>query len=123
MRRLAALLKSPGAGAVLLALILAVSIGVPAVAAMLGDGGARAGDGPSVGVLSTAAIGGFHRVLLGDGAARAVHLDAVVPAALVVPMECDRPAGIASVGTNASRRASASNVSVVSGGLEARLRI
>ena len=95
MRRLAALLRSPKAGAVLLGLLLAVSIGVPAVAAIAADGGQQVGDVPSVGVLSTAAIGGLHRLLLGDAAARSVSLEAPLLAALVVPFapECDRPAG------------------------------
>ena len=90
MRRLAALLRGSRAGLVLLALLLVVSIGVPAFVALSAEAGPAAGDGPSVGVLSTAALGGLHRVLLADGS---IRLGAPALAALLIDPRLDRPAG------------------------------
>ena len=92
MPAIVALLRGQRAGAVLLVLLLALSVGVPAVAALSAqDGGA--GDGPSIGVLSTAAFSGLHRLLLSDAP---VRLTAPLPAALLVDSSATRPAGEAS---------------------------
>ena len=116
MRLLASILRSRRCGAILLAMLLLVSIGVPAVATFMADGSQPGDDGPSVGVLSTAAIGGLHRLLLGESSARPILLEAATLAILVVDSP-DRPAGISSAEDGSVERG------VVSHGPTAPLRV
>ena len=98
-----ALLRGPRAGGVLLALLLALSVGLPAVVALSApDSAAGAGDGPSIGVLSTAALTGLHRLLLADAP---VRLEAPLPAALLVGPFALRGAGEAGSADDKSPRA------------------
>ena len=91
MSRLASLLRGPRAGAVALALLLVLSVGLPAAFALTGaDVGPAPADGPSLGVLSSAALGGLHRLWF---EVETVRPEALLPAAL--PVET-RPAGEAS---------------------------